>query len=844
MGLEPDTFTRGKLCSVRALWSLALVAGLLLGGGMWWQLDRPGRPYRTLALEYWSGDRAGSINPIRCVPLQLSTNAAGRVVQWLPMEDVIAMPWQNGVSVGFVPDIYEMTANGERRLIDGCEVLGTRLVGAGGIAVFEGGPGYVASGRLMELGRVSGSGWVPSDSGTNRWVLEVDCRPGPRVTLRCVVVGDVKGWPFKWDQLGVMCHRAGPQTVQRADWENLAFPQGRLAVGLESANRTRGELLETQWGKRSGTRRPHAMAVLAGLVFAVGLGLLPWGTSSLRTSEGWSWVGLRAGMGGALVFLAVGMGHLMLTPPLHGADEPAHVGSYFRLVGREGSLAWLERFGKEIDFARIWSRPDQKFTADDVGASGKWFNAMMDTRPRARSAVAARIWEAVSKGQGRWLILWELRWWSLYVATLGVGLGMGLVGSGGKFPGSLLPWVLVPSVPWFGMIVSNYPVTLAALALILAGMIRLVRDATWDGWSGSALGIGVGVAMHNSAGNTTLVLAVWTFLALATRVKSRNGREGRIPLNRPREAQFWAGLLVTLIATRWLSYPEYDSNSGNWVGSVLARLGIPGLDRMPLAWVWIAAFGGLMLVDVAMRVVAPPRPPDGGRLGTVQAAGYALRWPRWAAGMVVLWMVVTALTPAVRLPPLKEATDVWDPLPGMGLPLPWLEDVAKEVPRLGPVDYVVRAISAVATSFGPGDRDYLTSTLFWSYVGDRDAVLPGWVTSGLCLFFAVGLVFWLLHLGRGELPERGGMTLAWAVAMGICLVGPAVAARLSLSQPSLHGRYLIGFYLVLLTLGGMGWETFWETGGTTRRRWMAVGWVGLVITVQTVTHGVILDRYF
>ena len=112
--------------------------------------------------------------------------------------------------------------------------------------------------------------------------------------------------------------------------------------------------------------------------------------------------------------------------------------------------------------------------------------------------------------------------------------------------------------------------------------------------------------------------------------------------------------------------------------------------------------------------------------------------------------------------------------------------------------YVMQAVATAATPFRLRDPDFLMSTTFWGAFGWVDTILPDVVLGMLSISGAFAAVVMLRRIAVRKDVRR----FCWLVAILVGFFGTVAvyAAAVFWTAPDLHGRYLIGPYLVAIML--------------------------------------------
>jgi hypothetical protein len=138
----------------------------------------------------------------------------------------------------------------------------------------------------------------------------------------------------------------------------------------------------------------------------------------------------------------------------------------------------------------------------------------------------------------------------------------------------------------------------------------------------------------------------------------------------------------------------------------------------------------------------------------------------------------------------------------------------------------------------------MTSRLFWEANGYLDNFLPGWIRQGLTTLFALGLVLLLWRIGsQRDLPRLGRLSFVLIGILG-ALALMAYGAVSATAKPSIHGRYLIGVYLLLIPVTYLGCIP-WVSDGTRRHPVLLTLAMAATITVLQVAAILnTLSRYY
>ena len=529
---------------------------------------------------------------------------------------------------------------------------------------------------------------------------------------------------------------------------------------------------------------------------------------------------LLSAIGSALPALGLAALYAVLTPPLFGPDEPYHLlgfadlGHDLRLAG--DTVAWMG----QTHLLRIRYRPEERFRTVDPGRP---FVADDDqlkpTEVQMRSATLALLWRALGsalRGQGAPQTLLALRLVNALALALAVGAAAALAAAcaGTARPLWLVfPFFFVPSLPFFAMHVSETAVLCSIYVLLSASLTVLFLDGPRAHWAG--LPLGLSTALMLAGGRSPWPLAAVVVAALAARVLL--GANGTPP--RRAAAVFWTGLALGLGAY-WLALND---------GYLLMMSYWSRFVPRPLRPLWDSQGRAALAVLLALA------------LASGLEAGLA-RWRERAAAR---------LAPSLRRPAGWAASAV-----GAGVVLSLVGSLVLRYPQL-PLEprhpmsvgeRVAAVLATMATLFRLTDMNFLLATTFWVGFGWLDAI-PGPAFQALLVALTAAATVGLLRaLARPPQLRR----LIWLLALvsgGVLALVLYTVVTQDLPM-ALQGRYLIGWYLVFLTLAGS-----WLTGLSSARPAAAavpsvVDWPrpALLLLLAGGLHayclGFILRRYF
>jgi hypothetical protein len=367
-----------------------------------------------------------------------------------------------------------------------------------------------------------------------------------------------------------------------------------------------------------------------------------------------------------------------------------------------------------------------------------------------------------------------------------------------------IPLFIVPTLPFFGMHLSNYAPLVSAYVLFAAGAVILLRDGARAHWAAPlvAAPVTLGVALARSALPLAGVAAGLVIARVCLGDPARRWRPAVI---------FWSLFTVTAVvglSLTNLAYPEGPERA-------LIRYSIA---HGRLAWLlhnpwWLFIPGAALaaieigLMPLARRLSAP----SVARASFVEVTAYT------AALVVAAWAIAS---------------------PWLGPPIVTPLDATAPVTLTA---YVKAALPALVGWARFGHPDPLTSLTFWGGFGWLEKLLPEGPVSVLAGASGLALAGLLAWVGR----RRSGRALWWlaCAGAGYVLAAGAYAYTARLVFGDLHGRYLLGLYLAALAVA---WSVV--------ARWTEArpAWAGLVtaaaaacaLALHVWTLTFLLGRYF
>jgi len=509
------------------------------------------------------------------------------------------------------------------------------------------------------------------------------------------------------------------------------------------------------------------------------LGLLAytWQASSGRV---WNW--LLPVLLGACVYLAIALGGLLtaapdrrwrralastaltfslcvsyapVTPPFEAPDEPNHFLGFAKMTRQPDLFTATYALGHLGHVDRLRFDPTQSLRPYDVGRPSTGFLEVWATPLAARTGLAWiwRVCGVLMSGHSIQAQLFSLRAVGALWTSLAVGLVVLMLRPAfmDRVPAVLPALTLVPMVPFLAIAFSNHVWLLGGYVLLAGAATALLLDGDQDDlWPATLLSAGIGIVILG--GHSAWPLAP---MIVAIIVAARIGALRHVRLA---QARFWIPIAAVVPLALVLSGHDYAAASMQRVPLPLPALTVA---LVALGAVRIAVAGERWLhASVSLRA-ALSRRATGGARGFAAVVTAAI-----ATTMVWSFFAVLPRVPYVNL---RDRPSVQD----------YLGDV----------------LLSAATFFRGRHHDFLLSTSFWAAFGWLDTMPAGldtlFVTASACLVVAAAWRFATAATVASLL--RAGILLAGFVVALLCY-----AAFTMLLTPDLHGRFLVGLYLIAL----------------------------------------------
>ena len=574
---------------------------------------------------------------------------------------------------------------------------------------------------------------------------------------------------------------AGPNWITRPDIHRgpdgpVSVVWARYADTYVGGERRRSDLLGYVWQvSDSSVWLWVAVGIALMSVFVGGILLWP-GSSGPSPSRAGRILAVSAGVAG--VGLGVALLYAVLVPPLQAPDEPDFLQVFAEVTQRPDVAFQTETLAKIGHLDRIMYHDDERFRPADIGRplDRPWPPGGGPPPGAGRNSVTATHWWAGLAhvippiGAAGSLLAIRLANAVLFALCLAVATLMLLVVSRGEIASPqavCLTFLLVPTLPFFATYVSEFSILTLAYVFIAAIAVGLFFDTSRAYLLGLPLGIGCSIALASGRNALPFMPMIGALCIGRAMLGSRDDRSGGD--DRRRSMWFWAGLAAGLSVYPLMSTAEF--RGGLWPPdarqmSERLRDVAEFLRRYPWTLVALTPIGFAIerASAVLRRRLGPPSRPT---LGLIRVLAYG------AAVAVVANLIASVFT---QLPVLWNA----------------------ELVRTSSVRvYVDHVLQVAASGFRLAGHDVYLSRLFWGGFGWVDAVPGDAFVSLMVMLAAAGVVVTMVHTARARQTRPAVWLALMAIGWGVALV--AYAASTYYLHRNLHGRYLVGPYL--LTLG-------------------------------------------
>lgn len=605
-------------------------------------------------------------------------------------------------------------------------------------------------------------------------------------------------------------HHGLSMTAPEAQSATNSVIRGRYGYTRPGPAMRRGAIVAWLWNDASRVKT-MAWLLTAALAGALGVWLLA-GAQVASTR-------VAPATGAGLVALGLAVTWAVIMPPLQGADEPDHLLSFGMVAGAAHIDRDLAAEARRVHFERIRFHADERLAPVDreqpYGVA--WTGDIHAERMDARSPVTVRVWALASGLFGDrplpGLIL-NLRLFNAVVFAFCVAAAVWFVlwtGSDRQRIWLVLGLGLIPTVPYFATMVSDWAY-LASWSLLFSGaVLALVHGGPRVSWTGAGLGVSVALLVATSIAAIALVPLVLILIAgrLVIHRDAGDDHLGAI-------IRFWGGLALGYLLGYLLmgdllvaGFQRYDAESRASFAELLGRVNAVGRFAVQQPWVVLLFIGLMAALDAACA-----------RLRTQAWLGH------WSQRIVRLGVVAIA------------ALAVGQAVASLVAPLPQLPSFETRGFGTAPA-YAATALSALLTGARLTGFDHLTFTSLWGGFGWVDAVLP----APMFVVIVVILIASLVAAAVSAWRVTDARPLGWLViaSAGGVASAAAVAVAAFFMQRNMHGRYLLPLAIPMVAVVVSAF-------GAALGRAHARGWRWVVVLVIAAIHGAsfvwVASRYF
>jgi len=586
--------------------------------------------------------------------------------------------------------------------------------------------------------------------------------------------------------------------------------RGRYGYSRPGPDMRRASLVAWLWND---TSRVQTIAWLLFAAIAVALGAWLLAGAQAAAAQ------VAPATGAGLVALGLAVTWAVIMPPLQGADEPDHLLSFGMVAGAAQVDRDLAAEARRVHFERIRFHADERLAPIDreVPYHVAWTGDVHAERMDARSPVTVRVWALASSligGSPLPSLILNLRLFNAVVFALCMAAAVWFVlwtGSDRQRIWLVLGLGLIPTVPYFATMVSDWAY-LASWSLLFSGAVLvLVYGGPRVSWTGAGLGISVALLVATSIAAIALVPLVLILIAgrLVIRRDPGDDHAGAI-------VRFWGGLAIGCLLGYLLmgdllvaGFQRYDAESRASFAQLLGRVNAVGRFAVQQPWVVLLLIGLMAGLDAACA-----------RLRTQQSLGH------WGQRLARLGVVAIAGLAVVQA------------LASLVAPLPQLPSFETRGFGTAPA-YAVTALGALLTGARLTGFDHLTFTSLWGGFGWVDTVLP----APMFVVIVVMLIVSLVAAAASAWRASDGRPFGWlvmALAGGVASAA-AVAVAAFFMRRNLHGRYLLplAIPMVAVVVSALGAQL---------GRAHARGWRWVAVLVIAALHGAsfvwVASRYF
>jgi hypothetical protein len=594
---------------------------------------------------------------------------------------------------------------------------------------------------------------------------------------------------------------------------------GKYVDGAPPSGLRRADLLAYMWQIAPDANWIHLAAAAACFLLLGGIAVTPHGRVDDSRSR-WP-LALRAALGTGCAAAALGVLYSILVPPFQAPDEPSHFLAYANAAQQSNTAEEAAQWAMLGHLRRLRFHPDERFRPADIGhpSALAWgleevSYDLTDRGVGTRSWLLLRHYPTHLSAPGTLLAL-RLMNATIFAVVVALSAALAVWLTDVPFPQLMVfPFLLVPSLPFFAMHVSNYAPLVSGYVLFAVGVTVTMLGGRRRHYAGLLLGLSASLILTTS--RSALPTGAMLLSVLAGRLLL--GGHGGASLKGAASAAtvFWGGFglglssLFLLQPSRYYDLLSVTLTQRGFLRTASLQASLWAHKEQLIAGVLL----GVLAIEIGMSRIRLRLPGVGQRTARIAGAAAIL------AATTIVGLMISSLF--VRFPQLPYL----DPgrLPQRGI-------------------YLRQVAFSTLGFFRLTAPDFLLSSSFWVGFGWLDTIPPDWFVVTLTTLTGLALVALLISLAIHRDLSRLTWLALTAVGFVATLALYAVAA-LGLSQ-DLHGRYLLGLYLPVLPIC---WSVLVleEPVASRSLRWMprCALLFGLSAWVHAYSLTVILSRYF
>ncbi len=484
---------------------------------------------------------------------------------------------------------------------------------------------------------------------------------------------------------------------------------------------------------------------------------------------------------------AVAAAYALTIPPLQAADETHHLAGYATLTGRPALIDDAINWARTNHVYRIRGAANRQFRSRDVGRPYPDAPSFEVAPTGARSSLTAGFWTLTSRwlpnqSVARLFLAMRLVNAVLFGAAVAVSAGLLANLTGAPYAQLIcLSFLFAPAVPSFAMTFSEASLLTSVYTLLAAGVVVVALGDTRAHWVGLPLGLASAALLGGARSSLPMVPMVITSLAIRVLVGSGRGAHSL------RSAGvFWTGFAAGATA---LGVALWNPDFQQYVALVATHPSAARLSALVgLTPEQTAGFVGTAMSWSTLVWLIP----------AACIAGWGLEAGLKPLGAAVALRGRPLFLPAARtllgVAALAVAASF---IASLAIRLPDVQNIESPiVPSLG--SHAWDVVSTAASMFRLTAHSTFMANAFWIGFGSLDTMPGPLYTTLLVLVTGIMVMALSIHTATtGNLRRFAALGVAVA---GLLLTIAAYGVTAYALKANLHGRYLIGWFLVLLAI--------------------------------------------